>query len=278
VGATPVFVDIDGDTFNINIKLIERAITPRTKAIMPVHEFGLACAMGEIKELAVRYNLKVIEDAACALGAAAHGKYAGCVGDVGSFSFHPRKAITSGEGGMLVTNDDALDKKLRILRNHGVEYIEGRMEFTHPGFNYRMTDFQAALVKSQLPRLNDIIEKKNALAQVYLRELGNCEKIQLPVVPPDNLHTWQSFHVVLDDSVNRDQLILRMKDHGVGTNLGAQCMPSQKYFQAKYNLDSNKLYPNALRTFNHGLVLPLYQQLDEQQIAGIASTLKNLIC
>lgn len=277
VGAKPVFVDIDIDTFNINTQRIEQAITPRTKAIMPVHEFGLACNIKDIKELAARHNLKIIEDAACALGATTNGDYAGSVGDVGSFSFHPRKAITSGEGGILITNDDGLDKKLRILRNHGVEYMEGRMEFTHAGFNYRMTDFQAALVNSQLPRLDGIIEKKNTLAQVYLRELRDCEKIQLPVVPANSLHTWQSFHVVLDDTINRDQLIIRMKDHGVGTNLGAQCMPSQKYFQSKYGLDSKKLFPNALRAFNQGLVLPLYQQLDEQQISGIASTLKNLI-
>jgi perosamine synthetase len=149
VGATPIFVDIDLDTFNININLIEQAISSRTKAILPVHEFGLSCDISEICELAKRYNLSVIEDAACALGAKENGRFTGTTGDVGSFSFHPRKAITSGEGGILTTNDDEMARKLRILRNHGIENKDGKTEFVAAGLNYRLTDFQAALVNSQ---------------------------------------------------------------------------------------------------------------------------------
>jgi perosamine synthetase len=127
VGAKPVFVDIDS-SFNIDINLIEQAISPATKAIIPVHEFGLACDIREICETAKKFNLKVIEDAACALGATQNEKFVGTFGNVGSFSFHPRKAITSGEGGMLVTNDDEIARKVRILRNHGIEILNGVYE------------------------------------------------------------------------------------------------------------------------------------------------------
>ena len=149
VGAKCVFVDVERDTFNIDVSKIERAITPRTKAIIPVHEFGLACDISELMKIAEKHNLFVIEDAACALGATENEKFVGTFGQVGSFSLHPRKAVTSGEGGILTTDDDDLAEKFRVLRNHGISMQNGKMDFVAAGFNYRMTDFQAALVRGQ---------------------------------------------------------------------------------------------------------------------------------
>ena len=264
VGATPVFVDIDIKSFNIDTQLIEKSITKHTKAIIPVHEFGLACDITHICQIAKKYNLAVIEDAACALGAKENNKYAGTFGCFGSFSFHPRKAITSGEGGLLVTNDDALAKKVRVLRNHGIDTQNGKMEFVEAGFNYRLTDFQASLVNSQFQRLEKILMYRNILAEVYLDKLKNNVNIQLPAVPETKTPTWQSFHVLVEG--NRDELISILKDKGIGTNYGAQCMPFEKYYQQKYKFDCARLFPNALKSYQQGLVLPLYGKIDKDDI------------
>ncbi|MES2780073.1 MAG: DegT/DnrJ/EryC1/StrS family aminotransferase [Bacteroidota bacterium] len=199
VGATPVFVDIDIETFNIDVTKIRAKITSNTKAIIPVHEFGLACDIEAIVTLAKEFNIHIVEDAACALGATQNGKFVGTYGIFGSFSLHPRKAISSGEGGMITTSSELLYNKVCTLRNHGIEMIDGRMEFVEAGYNYRMTDFQAALVNSQFSRLPQIIASKQLLAEVYYTEIKHS-KVTLPVVPQDRNHTWQTFHVLMDDT------------------------------------------------------------------------------
>lgn len=277
VGAKPVFVDVERDTFNLDVSQIEPAITPRTKAIIPVHEFGLACDISKISEIARQQNLFVIEDAACALGATESGKFTGTFGDIGSFSLHPRKAITSGEGGLLTTNDDDLATAFRVLRNHGIEVRSGRMEFVAAGFNYRMTDFQAALVLSQFERLEKNIEAKNDLAEIYLSELEAERNIQMPFVPPGKGHTWQTFHTIVDQKYNRDDLIEELKMRGVGTNYGAQCIPAQIYYQEKYRLDCKRLFPNAMRAYQHGLALPMYEKLQSPDICFVAETLRSVL-
>ncbi len=274
VGATPVFVDIDIDTFNIDVSLIEKAITPKTKAIIPVHEFGLTCNILEICAIAKKHNLKVIEDAACALGAKENNRYAGTFGEVGSFSFHPRKAVTSGEGGMLVTNDDELARRFRILRNHGIEMQQGKMEFVEAGFNYRLTDFQAALVNSQFQRIDSILDHKNKLADIYFGQLKDNKNNSLPVVAKNKTHTWQSFHILVKG--DRDALINKLKEKGIGTNYGAQCMPFQKYYQQKYQLNCTTHFPNAMKAYQQGLVLPLYGKMDEDDVEYVAETLNAL--
>jgi perosamine synthetase len=275
-GATPIFVDIDIQTCNIDTNLIGKAITSKTKAILPVHEFGLPCDITEICRLGQKHGLFVIEDAACALGARENGKFAGTFGHVGSFSFHPRKAITSGEGGMLVTNDEKLAAKLRILRNHGIEMINGKMEFVAAGFNYRLTDFQGALVNSQFQRINQILDHKDQLSGYYYTALAKNKHLELPRLDPGKTHTWQSFHIILQDHINRNLLIEKLKEAGVGVNYGAQCMPFQAFYNKKYNLDSAKLYPQALRAYQQGLVLPLYERLNRRDVEYIAEKLNNL--
>jgi perosamine synthetase len=280
VGATCVFVDVDADTFNIDVDQAEAAITPRTKAIIPVHEFGLACDIVRLSEIAARHDIRIIEDAACALGATDDGRYAGTVGEIGSFSLHPRKAVTSGEGGLLATADDALAKKFRILRNHGIDPEMVGMNFVAAGLNYRMTDFQAALVRPQFEDIEMRIEKKNELASTYFEMLTGEERIKLPVVPDGKRHTWQTFHAVLDDAVDRDGVIARMKAAGVGTNFGAQCIPDEIYYRNKYGNSSAERFPNAFRSATQGLALPLYEKLtptDIQTVSeAVVSNLRNL--
>ncbi len=276
VGATPIFVDVKERSFNIDPKLIEAAITPRTKAIMPVHEFGLAASIAEIMNIAEAHKLAVIEDAACALGAHENGKHVGTSGDFGSFSFHPRKAITAGEGGMLLTNNSDYDRTLRILRNHGVVMEDGVMEFELAGFNYRMTDFQAALILSQMDRVEDQITHKQELSEIYLEDLSG-----LPVVLPQTgsarPHTWQSFHILLNDDIDRAQLIKELAAAGIGANYGAQCIPAVRYYQQKYGQDAAKLYPNAYRAYTKGLVLPLYEKLSAADVRRVAATIQQIL-
>lgn len=276
VGATPVFVDIDINTFNIDVTKIERAITSKTKAIIPVHEFGLACDIEAVINIAKDHKLYVIEDAACALGATYKGKHVGTFGEFGSFSLHPRKAITSGEGGILLTGNAVYDKKIRQLRNHGLEIVDGRMDFVEFGFNYRMTDFQAALVLSQMDRLLSGIEHKQALANLYAQKLDK-QKLVLPSVPSFANHTWQTYHIILNETINRDELITKLRQNNIGTNYGAQCIPAVTAYKNKYNLDSKALFPNAYKAFTHGLALPMFDLLKEQQVEYITETLNKLI-
>jgi perosamine synthetase len=276
VGAKPIFVDIDLSTFNIDVTKIESVITSKTKAIIPVHEFGLACDIEAVISIAKKYDLFVIEDAACALGALYKGKHVGGFGDFGSFSLHPRKAISSGEGGVLITNNSSFDKKIKILRNHGTEIIDGKMDFTEFGFNYRMTDFQAALVVSQMDRLQQSINYKNELAEIYFNEI-NQNKIQLPFIPDYTSHTWQTYHVIIEDSINRDELINQLKEQNIGVNYGAQCIPYMKVYKDKYNYDCKTLFPNSLKAYQHGLALPIYDLVTKEQVNFISKTLNKLM-
>lgn len=273
VGATCIFVDVESGTFNLDVSQVERAITPRTRAIIPVHEFGLACNIADLMEIAKRYDLFVIEDAACALGATENGRYVGTFGQVGSFSLHPRKAVTSGEGGFLTTDNDELAEKFRILRNHGIKMLDGKMDFVAAGFNYRMTDFQAALVRGQFVRLEEIIAYRNDLANLYFDYLEGLPSVTLPARPNDKRHTWQTFHVIVSDDTDRDTVIADLKDKGIGANYGAQCIPCQTYYSDKYTLDCETLCPSAMHAFRKGLALPLYEKLNADDVQRVANSL-----
>lgn len=269
VGATPVFVDIDVETYNIDVAQIRGAVTSKTKAIIPVHEFGLMCDIQAVIEIAEEFGLIVIEDAACALGATFKGQSSGTFGDFGSFSLHPRKAITSGEGGLLVVKDLQLAEQLQKLRSHGIQMHEGGHDFVLAGFNYRLTDIQAALVNSQLGRFSATLEKRRALAEVYTQSLSwkDCVK---PSVPDECEHSWQSYHIVLEPGVDRLALQEYLREHGVQASYGAQCIPAQKFYLDKYGLDHERLFPNAFRAWNCGLCLPLYEKLEPADIEYIS--------
>ena len=181
IGGITKFVDIDLDSLCIDTSKIEEQITDKTKVIIPVQEFGQSADMGKIITIAKKYNLKVIEDAACALGAEYKRNMVGTIGDIGCFSLHPRKAITTGEGGIVVTNDDELAEKIRVLRNHGIKYEDGKAQFVLPGLNYRMTDIQGAMALVQMNKLKDINKKRQELAFEYSTLLSKVEGVTVPV-------------------------------------------------------------------------------------------------
>ncbi|MBL7701535.1 MAG: DegT/DnrJ/EryC1/StrS family aminotransferase [Ferruginibacter sp.] len=275
VGATCVFVDIDINTFNIDVTKIEALITTKTKAIIPVHEFGLACDIETVMQIASKHKLLVIEDAACALGAMQNGKHTGTFGELGSFSLHPRKSITSGEGGVLLTANDELAKKLRQLRNHGIEMVDGKMNFVGAGLNYRMTDFQAALANSQMQRLDQVIACKQELAEVYFNEIKN-EAVVLPSVPSDRNHTWQTFHILIGDNKNQSEVLAVLKENNIGANYGAQCIPATEYYKTKYQLDAAEQFPHAYRAYTKGIAIPIYEKLTKEIIKQIANSINRL--
>ncbi|MDQ3842739.1 MAG: DegT/DnrJ/EryC1/StrS family aminotransferase [Bacteroidota bacterium] len=275
VGAKCVFVDIDERTFNIDVTQIAEKITSKTRAIIPVHEFGLACDIEKVCAIAAQHSIHVIEDAACALGAHQNGKRVGTYGILGSFSLHPRKSITSGEGGILLTNNDAIATKLRQLRNHGIQMENGQMNFVEAGFNYRMTDFQAALAYSQFGRFDTILSYKAELASLYFANITS-KKVQLPVIPQGRNHTWQTFHLLLDKSISQKQTIDYLKQKGIGTNYGAQCIPAQTYYQLKYKLNAQDLFPNAYNAYKQGVAIPIYERLCAEDVLYVAQTINEL--
>lgn len=265
VGAIPIFVDIDLPTFNIDVSQIEKNITEKTKCIMPVHEFGLCVDMDPIIELSKKYGIPIIEDAACAVGAKYKGKYAGTFGQFASFSLHPRKSITSGEGGLLVSNSGELDTKIKTLRNHGIEPNSYPMKFVEAGFNYRLTDFQAAMVSSQMKRLEMIITKKSELVKIYYSLLRR-DIIILPFVPIGLEHSWQTFHIMIENHQMRDALQEYLKLNQVFVNYGAQCIPEMVFYKNKYHFESAIDFPNAYKAYSCGLALPLCETTTAEEI------------
>ena len=200
-GAKPVFVDIDKRSFNLDPNQIKNKISNKTKAIITVHLFGLCADMDAIRDISK--NIPLIEDAACAAGASYKGKYAGNLGTIGCFSFHPRKSITTGEGGMVTTNDDDLADYIAKLRNHGAEISEEQRhngakpyilpDFKILGYNYRMTDLQGAVGVVQIKKLKSIINEREKWANFYKQKLKNIDWLELPECPSDFRHGWQSF-------------------------------------------------------------------------------------
>jgi dTDP-4-amino-4,6-dideoxygalactose transaminase len=273
VGAKPVFVDIHPDDFNIDPEKIEAALSPRAKVLMPVHEFGHPSNMSRIQEIADLHKLEVVEDAACALGSEWKGRKVGAYGKIGSFSFHPRKAVTSGEGGILTTNDPDLAFFFRIMRNHGIANGDNAMDFVAAGFNYRMTDIQAALVLGQIARLEAIIARRHAVVNRYNVELES-HFFDKPRPPVDGKTTWQSYHLVLKSDVDQSQFIRYLKGKGIGANYGAQCIPVQTYYRTKYGYSRDD-FPEAYRAFSQGIVLPLFDSMSQDQVSYVIETVNN---
>jgi len=276
IGAIPVFVDIDINSLNIDIQRIEEKISNKTKAIMPVHEFGYPANMDVINQIANKYNLSVIEDAACALGTKYKGKYAGGLSTIGSFSFHPRKSITSGEGGALMLNDEKIFNTLKAYRNHGFNDETG--SYSEIGFNYRMTDIQASLLNSQFNRLESIIQLKRDIVSNYIHEINRHDiDVKYTIEEKGYIHSWQTFHLILPQHINRDSVIMKLKNHGIGSNYGAQCIPALKYYFQKYHHDIQKKYNNSVIAYNQGLALPLYEELKPFETKFIIETLATII-
>jgi len=269
-------VDVERDTFNIDVESLKKAITPKTKAIIPVHEFGQDAKMDDIINISQKHNLKIVEDAACALGAEFNNKKVGTFGELGCFSFHPRKAITTGEGGVIVTNNDELAKKLRVLRNHGISYEDGKVDFIAAGLNYRMTDFQAVLGIEQLLEIDNIIEKRIKIANIYDEKLSSIDKIKIPHNFKNRKAIYQTYHILVNDVINRDNLIMKLKENGIETNLGAQALPCLTFYKNKYNLIEID-FPNAVKAYKQGLALPMGNHLTGKDISFICEKLANIL-
>ncbi|MFQ6083135.1 MAG: DegT/DnrJ/EryC1/StrS family aminotransferase [Methanosarcinales archaeon] len=272
VGAKPVLVDIDLKTYNIDPAKIEESITPRAKAIIPVHLFGQSAEMDPILEIARRYNLDVIEDAACALGAEYKGKKCGTLGDIGCFSFHPRKAITTGEGGMVMTNDPGIAAKVNALRNHGMINKDGKYYFEYAGFNYRMTDFQGAMGWIQMEKLEEIIEKRRELAALYDSLLKNNDNLRIPFVANGNKHIYQSYVVLLDEQINRDSVIRKLRGKEIETTIGTYALHRQPFYQKNYDYKEGEL-KNSYKVFKQSLCLPIYTQMKQKDIRKVTENL-----
>ena len=283
-GAQPVFVDIKPDTFNMNPEALEAILTRlmsvsdtarRVRAILPVHSFGQMAEMPAIMELAGRYELPVVEDAACALGATLNGQQAGSWGTMGCFSFHPRKAVTTGEGGMITTNDATLARRLRALRNHGQDPETMTPTFIMPGFNYRMTEFQGALGLTQMAKLDRIIQARRSLSANYDMLLHETE-IQSPAAASGHLPVYQSYVALLPVKVmlSRSGLISDLKKDGIETNIGTWHMPLTAYFSARYGYRVGD-FPVTDQVFARALTLPLYEGLTISQQTSVINSISN---
>lgn len=276
LGANVIFCDVGKSSYVMEADNLEACIKTNKKqplkAIIIVHEFGYPANIKAISKIAKKYNLLLIEDAACALGTVADGKHVGHYSDGAVFSFHPRKAITSGEGGAIVSKHKKIIKKIEILKNHGIERLEKGVDFTEAGLNYRMTDFQAALMLGQLDRFDKELYKRIKLAKLYYNHLEGIPFLSIPKYAKN--HSYQSFMVVLDKNIDRSNLIQYLQDHNIQTNLGAQSLPALAYYKKKYSLQT-KDYKEATNLYTKGLVLPLYGKLCKKDILRVCDVLRN---
>ncbi|GAB6857060.1 DegT/DnrJ/EryC1/StrS family aminotransferase [Microbacterium xylanilyticum] len=275
-GAVPVFVDIEESTFNLDPSQLDAAVTERTRAIMPVHAFGLCADMDPINAVAARHGLPVLEDAACALGGTYRGRHAGTLGTAGVYSFHPRKIITTAEGGMITTDDDDLAARIAVLRAHGAVRGELFMEFVDAGFNYRLSDVHSAIGLAQMQRIDEIVSGRREAAAALRDRLDGIAGVTLPHAPEGIAHTYQSFVVLLDDDIDRDEVIRRMRTRDVETTLGTYGMHLQPYFRERFDIPDERL-PHTTRAHHQALTLPLYPQLEEGDMDRIAVALRQSI-
>ncbi len=285
-GATPIFVDIDPKTYNMNPELIEAAITPRTKAIMPVDQIGLAADLGPILEIAARHNLKIIEDAAPAIGASYNGQPIGSVSPVTCFSFHPRKSISTGEGGMITTNSAEIAARARVLRAHGASVSDLARhqaskviieEYAELGYNYRMTDIQAAVGLEQLKKLDFVLESRRRLAARYNSLLAGIGGLTTPFVPDYATHTYQSYAIRLDPSLTppRETIMNHMLEWGVATRRGVMAIHEEPYYKVTRGL--NIALPITEQATRQTLLLPIYTTMTEVEQDYVVDSLKKAL-
>jgi len=287
-GAVPVFIDIDLRTYNIDPALIEAAITPRTRTILPVHQMGLPCDLPAILAVAERHGLPVVEDAACAIGSEIRiGDWWERIGrphgTVACFSFHPRKVITSGDGGMLTTRDPALDRQLRLLRQHGmsvpdtVRHAASRVifeEYPILGFNYRMTDIQAAVGRVQLGRLAEFLDRRVRLADRYTRAIHQISGLEPPLIPDWTRPNYQSYPVLVGDEypLSRDELMQALLDRGISTRRGIM----NAHQEGTYAEETHRPLPRSEAARGGVVLLPLYDSMTEVDQALVVEALRDI--
>lgn len=285
MGATPIFCDIDLATYNMDVKQAATLITKKTVGILPVHLFGLSADMTPLQELAKKHKLWMVEDAACGFGARYNGQHVGGFGEFGAFSFHPRKSITTGEGGMVTTARKELDSKIRSLRDHGAttsdlsrHQVKGGFllpEFPTVGYNYRMTDFQGAVGCAQMNRASTLLSKRQALAKRYDEKLRSNSKLKTPLVPAGYEHGYQAYVCLFRSETptlgntakmngERNALMTRLEEQGIATRPGTHAPVFLEFYKKKYGFRPEQ-FPNAYFADQLSLALPLYPQLTEAE-------------
>lgn len=278
-GARPIFVDIELNTLNADINQILEKVTQNTKAIIVVHLFGKPFDICKLKSLLPR-DIPIIEDAACALGASVNDLFCGTMGEVGVFSFHPRKSITTGEGGMVITNCKNIYKYINMLRNHGQDCTSVNKNpydmFDCPiaGFNFRMTDFQAVLGISQFQKLNAIINYRKILVNIYNQKLSNSNIFVLPREEKNEQHAWQSY-VIQVPSTFRNIFMTQLKTVGIETRPGTHAIHSLSYYKKKYQFFDDD-FKNTHQAFISSIALPLHNSLSAFDIEYISDHLLRI--
>ncbi len=282
-GAFPIFVEIDPKTFNLDPEAVAKAITPKTQAIMVVHQIGLAADMDLLQAIARRYYLAIVEDAATALGGKYKGRPIGSFGAPTCFSFHPRKVITTGEGGMITTDDADLAERARIFRSHGASVSDlerhkarGVIYAAYPeaGYNYRMTDLQAAMGIAQMKKLPWILERKREIARFYDAEISRIRGVETPYVPDYAEHSYQSYLIRLPDSLDRDALLKEMAARGISCRHGIAPLHLEPYYRRLYG---EIHLPVTEEVSRRTLFLPIYPQMTRQELEYVVDNLRDLV-
>jgi perosamine synthetase len=302
-GATPVFVDVEPGTFNLDPRLVERAVTPRTRAILCVHQMGMPADVGALLAIAKRHRLPLIEDAACASGSEIcwEGRWERVGrphGVIACFSFHPRKVITTGDGGMLTTADPEIDHQFRLWRQHAmsvpdtVRHGANRVifeEYPELGYNYRMTDIQAAVGREQLKRLPEIVARRRLLAGHYHALLADIPGVRSPVEPEWARSNWQSYCVRLPDGAAQQQVMQRMLELKVSTRRGIMCAHREPaYAQEPWSCGSGvgrcecpggrcTRLVEGERAQDTAIVLPLFHQMTEADVERVVAALRSAV-
>lgn len=286
-GATPVFVDIEPEGYNIDPLEVEKALSPRTRALLVVHQMGMPCDMSPLMRLARSARIPVIEDAACAAGSEIRfrgewSRIGAPIGDVACFSFHPRKVITTGEGGMLTTNRADLDARFRLLRQHGMSVSDRARHdsssvifesYPIRGFNYRMTDIQAAIGREQLRRLPGIVARRRTLAETYARRLAMVRGAIPPFEPKWARSNWQSYPVALSSAVDQKRLMQDLLRRGVASRRGIMNMHQE---EAYADLPPVSL-PRSEAARDRTILLPLYAQMKDEELETVISTFEEAL-
>ncbi len=285
-GAIPVFVDVDRDTFNVDPDQIASKVTPNTKAIIVVHLFGLCADVDAIAAAAP--GIPIIEDAACAAGASYKGRAAGSLGLAAAFSFHPRKSITTGEGGMVTTNDDELAKLASSLRNHGAEISEEQRhhgsrpyllpEFKLLGFNYRMTDLQGAVGLVQLKKLKCLLTERDKWASYYSEELKSLAWLNTPRVPEACVHGWQSYVCYIDRKQlqkPRNELMSLLYASGINTRPGTHSVPTLEYYSERFGFKPDD-YPASHDCETNSIALPLHNKMTQEDFRYVVDAIRRI--
>ena len=282
-GADVVFCEVDKRTFNIDPNDIERRITPKTKAIMPIDQIGLGCDIDAIIEIANRHGLDVVEDAAPAIGESYKDRKVGSTAHHTVFRFHPRKVITTGEGGMITTSDETLAARLRTLRQHAMSVSDVARhqadrviieEYPEVGFNYRMTDIQASIGIVQMGRLDDLLAARRVRAERYNAELPQIRGLRIPFVPPYATHTYQSYMVTLtkDCPVEREELMTRLLRRGIATRRGIMASHLERTYTDRYGRISLPVTEEVARTT---MLIPIYATMTEDEQTYVIDALRE---